>query len=630
MGGSTPPFAPGHTPSPPPVPQHTSPMARKDFGSPPSTRRPGIVDAGLRRNSAYSGRRLSTLDMDDDAKLLKESLAASRKLNEPSYGSNVRDSWALPSSSNHKVDNASVASWTPSETTPRPRKVQQYVDRDESLFDDTTAHTAHAALRFADSAPSPPVTQQAPQTKVMTPAQFERYRQDQERMRSVGGHSKDDEDEDDDDEPYDDEEEEMEKNRQIARQRRKQEAQMAVYRQQMMKVAGETPSNSASPTSAEPGRPQMYSAHSTPNLMNLGMPAEDEEEDEEVPLAILQAHGFPTKGKPQMRPSGSNPNLRAQAMSNGALPVFARHLPQDPYYGAGLQNPMHRESMAFGAGAGSVSGGSPRAGPPPGGLVGVIAGEERARAMRRGSPNSQGQFGAPVGGYDGMGMMHGSPSMMNLGGMGGMNPMMMNPGDPAQAQMNQQMQQMQQFMQVQMHFMQMMSQGQGQQPNGQMPMGPNELQRPSSAHAGAPQLQLRPGSNHQRAMTMMDPNSAPWMNGGGFGSTPSMSGGLGLGGYAPSIAPSERSNVGLPGRYRPVSTAVPIDNKSRTSTMASGALQGWENRNGQSTIKAVPKKSGMANVSDEDDDEGWEQMKKAKEKKKSIWRTKKTNKDLMT
>lgn len=54
--------------------------------------------------------------------------------------------------------------------------------------------------------------------------------------------------------------------------------------------------------------------------------------------------------------------------------------------------------------------------------------------------------------------------------------------------------------------------------------------------------------------------------------------------------------------------------------MMSSALQNWENKNAQSTIKAV-KKSG--NVSDEDDDEGWEEMKKKREQKKSIWRTKK-------
>jgi len=93
----------------------------------------------------------------------------------------------------------------------------------------------------------------------------------------------------------------------------------------------------------------------------------------------------------------------------------------------------------------------------------------------------------------------------------------------------------------------------------------------------------------------------------------------GQGGYAPSIAPSERNNIGLPGRYRPVSHAPAADNKSRASTM-SGALQGWENNNGAPTVKAVQK---PGNASDEDDEEGWEEMAKKREKKKSKWRTKK-------
>jgi len=120
-------------------------------------------------------------------------------------------------------------------------------------------------------------------------------------------------------------------------------------------------------------------------------------------------------------------------------------------------------------------------------------------------------------------------------------------------------------------------------------------------------------------MSSLDPNSVPWMQPGGT-FTPSIHGG----GYAPSIAPSERSNIGLPGRYRPVSQIPLADNKLRESTM-SGALQGWENKNGQTTITAVRK---TANVSDEDDEEGWEEMSKKREKKKSLWRTKKDSNGL--
>jgi hypothetical protein len=543
---------------------------------------------------------------------------ASRKLDEPSFSPKVRDSWALPSDKSYKVEDSTISSWNTGsvEATPRRKPVAKPQTQEDGLFDSNIVASANLAQQFQERPSSPPTTY-TPKNKVMTPAQFERYKQDQERLRSVGGQPKD-EDEDEEDEPYDDDEDEAEKNKQLAKQRRKQEAHMAVYRQQMMKVTGE-----AAP--AGPSKPSVFASQSSPNLATLGKAEEGEEEDEEVPLAILQAHGFPNKNKPPMRSMGSNPNLRAQSIVGGAdgrLPVFARNLPQDPYFGAGIVNPAHRESLAFGGGAGSVTG-APARGLPPGGLVGVIATEERSRAMRRGSPNPQGEYGPvppPSNGFNGMGMPH--PGMMNgMGAMGpmGMNPMMLTPGDQAQIEMSQQMQQ---FMQMQMQFMQMMTSGQGPPQNSQVPQMPQPPfgQTPTN---GSPSL--RPASPHQRAMTMMDPNSAPWLPQGSLFAPSVRNSGAG---YAPSIAPSERSNIGLPGRYRPVSQAPPVDNKSRASTM-SGALQGWENKNGSSTVKPV-KTSG--NVSDEDDEEGWEEMAKKREKKKSLWRTKKdTNgfKDLL-
>lgn len=616
---SPPAFAPRNDENVPPVPQHSTPL-RKPITSPAGVSRqharPPLTESGVRRNSAYSGPRQSIIDVgdDEDAKLLRESVLASRKLNTPSYSPQVRESWALPPTDTFKVDNIALSSWTTPSEEPTPRNPNATLPRDDSLFDDQILESANLAQKLANSTISPP--KQGTAGKVMTPAQFERYRQDQERMRSVGGQSKDDDDEEDD--TYEEEEDEAEKNRQLAKQRRKQEAHMSVYRQQMMKVTGETASSAGSPmisgkSSSLGNRPSIYATQSSPNLSNLGVPEEGEEEDEEVPLAILQAHGFPNKNKPPMRTSGSHTNLRAQA-SAGPLPVFARHLPEDPYVGAGLVHPTHRESMAFGGGAGSAYGG-PARNAPPGGLIGVIATEERSRAMRRGSPNPQGEYGPPpANGFNGMGM---PPNMMN--GMGQMGMPMMHPGDP----MNAQMQQMQEFMRVQMQFMQMMSQGpQNGSMNGQMQppfIPPQDFQRPNSAHGipnGSPML--RPGSSHQRAMSMLDPNSAPWMQQGGMQQggmyAPSMHG---QGGYTPSIAPSERSNVGLPGRYRPVSHMPQAsDSKSRASTMT-GALGGWEARNGQTTIKPVKKEA-----EDDDDEEGWEEMKKKRQQKKSLWKSK--------
>ncbi|TVY38957.1 hypothetical protein LSUB1_G003527 [Lachnellula subtilissima] len=618
---SPPPLAPRQQERAPPVPQHNTGYNR--------AQRPGaLADTGLRRTSGLSGKRQSTVDLgetvDEDALLLRESVNASRRLNGPDPHPQVRKSWALPSASSPPIEDTSASSWTTGsvQTTPKARKpVPMLSEHDDGLFDNHLAASANIAQRFQEeSSYPPPARNAAPQNKVMTPAQFERYKQDQERLRSIGGQSKDEEDEDDD-ETYDDDEDEAEKNRQLAKQRRKQEAHMVVYRQQMMKVTGETSSGPPAAT-----RPNVFTTQSSPNLGLSGKSSSDdnEEEDEEVPLAILQAHGFPNKSKPPR--IGSNPNLRASAQSlagnpaDPRLPVFARHLPQDPYFGASVVNPMNRESFGFGGGgpgsvAGSLSGG-PSRGLQPGGLVGVIATEERSRAMRRGSPNPQGEYGPPSNGFNGMGGMGMPPNGMTPGQMGPMgpgNPMMMTPGDQAQIQMSQQMQQ---FMQMQMQFMQMMTSGQSQgqgppQQNGHMSQpSMGSMPQPNSPH-------LRPTSSHQRAMTMLDPNAAPWMqNGHGSLYAPSMNG---QGGYTPSIAPSERSNIGLPGRYRPVTHTPAADNKSRTSTMT-GALQGWENKNSTATVKAV-KKSG--NEEEEEDEEGWEEMKKKREKKKSKWRTKK-------
>ena len=603
LNSSPPPFAPRNEDLSLPIPRHTSPTSTRQ------QQPEAFTDAGLRS----AGHRDSIVDYDEDARLLRDSVNASRKLNLPSYSPQVRDSWALPCDKPYKVDDTTVSTWSmgSTEATPRARKPvpkPQPQPQEDSLFDSHIAASADLAERFQEQPISPPTTY-TPRNKVMTPAQFERYKQDQERLRNIGGQVDDeDEEEDEEEEHYDDDVGNAEKAKQLAKQRRKQEAHMAVYRQQMMKVTGD-----AAPAGIS--RPAVIATQSTPNLASLGKAEEGDEEDEEVPLAILQAHGFPNKNKPPMRSTGSNPNLRAPSMAggvNGSLPVFARNLPQDPYFGAGIVNPAHRESMAFSGGASSVNGAAPSKGLPTGGLVGVIATEERSRAMRRGSPNPQGEYGSlppPANGFNGLGM---PPNPANLNGMGigsmGMNPMMMmTPGDQAQLQMSQQMQQ---FMQMQMQFMQMMTSGQGppQQQNGNMsPQFSGQLPTPGSPSP-------RPSSSHQRAMTMLDPNSVPWLpQGSSYASSIRNSGG----GYAPSIAPSERSNIGLPGRYRPVSHVPAQENRSKTYSM-SGALQGWENTNGTSTIKPVV---NSGNISDEDDEEGWQDMAKKRENKKSSWRT---------
>ena len=597
---------------------------------------------------------------DDDAKLLQDSVLAGRYLS----GNNEFSSVPL---GRFRRDEDNFGGFSRSTVLSNSSK------NDENMFEGRWKQSA-----ISSAGRSPPAVQNQPRNKVMTPAQFEQYRQNKQQHASAGTVTKQPEEDDEEDEiNYDDDDDEAEKSKRQTKQRRKQEATMTIYRQQMMKVTGESPMQS----SPSPSRPILPASMSAPQLTLLKAPSpdfrqgvSDEDDDEEVPLAILQAHGFPNKNRPPVRLStvGSNPNLRATARqstlpgrpssaigdgsSSGAqrqssLPAFARNLPQDPFVGAGIARPAVRESLTFGAGASgreSVM--------PPGGLVGVIASEERSRAMRRGSPNMESQrfsTAPPPGpqspGFDPVAgipphMMYGNGSnvpMMSGGqgmpaGMGppgmlmpGMHPQMGQPmlsaGEQAQIQMTQQMQQ---FMQMQMQFMQMMTGNQpgappmqqpygagmpgsqtiGNLPNRQSMMGDVMMEQPHRADAG------------MRTMSMVHPPSVPFMQPHpGYAS--SLRNGAANAGYTPSIAPSERSNVGLPGRYRPVSQAPQIPGDKHRSNSMSGALESFKHSMEKSTITVVSK---TGNGSDDDDEEGWEAMKAKREKKKSLWRGKKT------
>ncbi|KAH6685250.1 hypothetical protein F5X68DRAFT_222838 [Plectosphaerella plurivora] len=592
-----------------------------------------------------SNNRHSDIIEDEDSELLKESLAASQMLG-----------GAPASLAGRARRNDDSARWKSNNTN------QEYKQGDENMFEGSLAHASRVANRYVSRDPSPP------RNKVMTPAQFERYRMDKERQGTLteSGRAREEPDDDEEDN-YEDDEDDIERQRQAAKQRKKQEAHMTVYRQQMMKVTGEA-------AGATAPRPTLPLSASSPNLTNLGgiPPAGksegDEDEDEEIPLAILAAHGFPNKNKPPTRLTmmASNPDMRgsvqqqarpgssmgdqgapAQQNRGSHLPAFARRLPQDPFLGAGLVNNANRDSMHLGGGAPAQSPGPM----PPGGLVGVIAHEERTRAMRRGSPHIEnfnmgqgnGTYGAAHPAFDPVQGI--PPNMMynNNMGMPQMPQQSLTVGDQAQLQMNQQMQQ---FMQMQMQFMQMMAVG-GQQ-GGAMGARPMSYMPPQSvadmssrqSFVGDTMFAMnsmmdpspRPGmAPSMRTMSMVQPNSESWIQPGAGGYAPSIHAPQGAG-YAPSIAPSERSNVGLPGRYRAVSQVGPPQDFAarRTSTM-SGALNlnGWD----QPTIKAVKKtpspplsklSSAVVKGDDEDDEKGWEAMKAKREKKRSLWRTKKT------
>ena len=637
--------------------------------------------AAGRKLSRQSGNLTGYKDSDDEADNPAASLIPESSYPSPnavpapqrSAGRNIRQRSPTPLFDSSDQDFSAVP-WRQDsiETTPRAQKRELVHQKERSLFDASPQPTRRSALPADSHVQSPPKSDN--QNKIMTPAQFERYRKEQEmRREQYFNHDLSDEEGDD----YEDDDE-IERNKQLARQRRKQEAHLSVYRQQMMKVTGEQPSDLPG-TQLRPSvdRSNMSAPNptdrSTTPTFSFDKPSDptktSDDEDEDVPLGVLAAHGFPSKNRPPTALSNSSASIQYKSESYpppplsttgtsapGAargLPPFARNLPPDPYYGAGLVNPSNRESLALGHGAPA----SVHAGPPPsmapGGLVGVIAGEERARAARRGSPNAQGNYSSPL--PPGM-------SQMQMGMLPGIPPMM-SPGEQATVQMSEQMSQM---MHMQMQWMQqmqlMMTSGMqsGSQlpspfPNTQQDMNmsvgmvapPGKTQRPvSSDPRSVPGTPAGAQEKQQRAMSLMGPASAAgWQpqNSSRNSVVPSMmSGALGRPdpGYTASIAPSERSNVGMPSRYRPVSTA-PADEHaqraaSRTSTFTSGMLQsGVSGRNsGLSTpadrqsktslrpvFQTLPRKS---TASDDDDEEGWEEMKKRREKKKSMWRMNKT------
>ncbi|KAI1131705.1 hypothetical protein F5Y10DRAFT_43986 [Nemania abortiva] len=535
---------------------------------------------------------------------------------------------------------------------------------DGNIFDKSFGRPPRIAGRIGGRSNTAP---QNHSNKVMTPEEFEKYRENKAKEERQGYLDSGETDKEDEEINYeDDEDDELERSKQIQKQRRKQEAHLSVYRQQMMKVTGE----SSNPTP----RPTMSTSLSTPNLplthaVNNGNtpspPPDGSDEDEEVPLAILAAHGFPNKNRPPTRLStmGSQPNLRGAMQASatagdgastvapgGRLPPFARKLPQDPYLGAGLINQPPRESIAFAGGAPAPS--RPL---PTGGLVGVIANEERARALRRGSPaidnakNSMPQLQSTPG-FDPINGI--PPQMMYPMGMQPMQAPMLTPGDQAQLQMNQQMTQ---FMQMQMQFMQMMasqnaSHSQAPPPHlmGHMPsqsvgqfgdmsrnsfmggdMARNSMMGSDMSRASfidAPMsggmgpglnLNVPPGAPQTRTMSMVQPSSASWIQQPPQPNyLPSIQ--VPGGGYAPSIAPSERSNIGLPGRYRPVSS-VGFEKPGRTSTMSAAIPAVHSKLQAETKVSPITKDDD-----DEDDDEGWAAMKAKREQKKGLWRAKKS------
>ena len=187
-------------------------------------------------------------------------------------------------------------------TLPQIEKMETFKETfSTNLFENTISPDAKRSLL-----PSSKPIVSAAKGKVVTPAEFEKLRQQAE-----------------DDSEEEEEEEDIARDEtyqiDLAKQRQRQQAALSIYRQQMTKVVGATASPALNPE--------------RPSSQFGGIPEVDDESDE-IPLGILMAHGFPQTNS---RPSSAQSRDRSVSLdakrtpSPGNLPVFAKHLPADPH-----------------------------------------------------------------------------------------------------------------------------------------------------------------------------------------------------------------------------------------------------------------------------------------------------------
>jgi len=549
-------------------------------------------------------------------------------------------------------------------TTPRAIKADAVQDEEEPLFDISIVNAIYTTGARTTPPSQTPQKQERPKPglkKTMTTAEFEALRHKEDMFSSGGNVRTDDDSEDEYGSDGDDPDVQAQKQRIERAKQHQKDVQFAIYRQQQRKAVGNQS------TTLPPGLPR--ASQSTPNF-TFGAPSvagasQSSSEDDDTPLALLQAHGFPSSKNPP------NPQFRAQSYiapprpvsgANAAssrpqsavkLPPFARRLPEDPYLSTSdLVNSVNRQSLGMnqlGAPsnyAGSVRDVNPIMSGPPGGLIQVIAEEEQRKSMRRGSPNYNGQYGSNQ-----QHMMPHQPQPHQMAmGMGGQNPASVYANEgmsgfapPNHAQSNaffdqnafnnqvlaiiqqQQavmMQQYGQMNQVNMGYTNQMGptpaslkgfgydsafppsgtghmrqtgigQMQGMPMSG-LPLPQNRPMSMASHNGSRPQfsqsrtMSMAAGPRPQqqlRTMSMLNP--PPMM---GFGTDAP---------YPPSVAPSERSNIGNPSRYKSVSNAKLGTDGGSTITSAS---QAPTNSNFLSATIHRGKKASSSPAADDDED----------------------------
>lgn len=516
--------------------------------------------------------------------------------------------------------------------------------------------------------------------KIMTAAQFESYREVKGRQDSSEADEESHGDGRDDDSDNEDEAAISKRHR---NERRKQEAHIINYRKNMIKTTG------------DPNLLPTRSALSTPPSPS---------QDDDVPLALLQVRRRPSERsraptrlgtpksntslrstiqQPVRRPSTaqsiasqqptrqpstarsvvsqhgpsrrpSTGQSKASQNPNSPLPVFARGLPHDPF-GANNRNvpsgavypPQAQQSLY------------------PGGLVSVIAIEQRDRAMRRRAQSRAPKMnpqqnhmhwggGAPAYPYGQASSMYGAPGMQQP-------QMRMSHAQPAPSLrsdvQSQIMQQTAQHLNSQLWLMQMMNcmnqQGnpnfapmpqqpwQGYNPMPQVngfpvpPPAPVESfsTLPAYANAGMGPAgmdyaafqaaqQFRVNMSTHRPGTMYTPSIAP-----------SERSNVGLPSryrpgtmYTPSIAPSERSTVGLPSRYRPVSKAASQRGiETNTPTKDTNSINRYLGATGGDTTSVA--QSGSSGFGSGQSEQGTRVKKEKKDKRRAMWMGKRETSD---
>ncbi|TLD39127.1 hypothetical protein E2P81_ATG00114 [Venturia nashicola] len=491
----------------------------------------------------------------------------------------------------------------------------------------------------------PSHTRTGSQAGVLTAAQFAALKLQEKKVAGSGKAPAESESDDDYEDDSDDEEVQAQKRKLQAH----KEAQHAIWRQRMKKDIGDH---------SGPARPD-YSRknRSAPNLTYTQSNAGSDDEDDDVPLAILQAHNFPNNNRPPDPRNSANSfvsNQMSQSGSVGArpgnktrgtnLPIFAPRVnPQDlPYVGADLVQGANREQLRFNnSGAMTQYGSAPRGPPPrnvnlpPNGLIGIIVDEERGKAARRGSPNGPNGMGyLPASGQ--MSPMPGMvPQMGQMGGYG-------MPVDPHFHQQQQQIAALQQQISLQQQLYELQSQnmhlgmgggsvmGSGQSMMGAAPMMSNRSIMGQPFMAGGSQygnrpisvavnggLGSRPPLHQARTMSMASQSGFLQPNGRAMsmasfglpamGNLPSFAPG-----YAPSVAPSERSNIGQPSRYKPVSFP---DGGSTITAGSTAAQPGNNNLNKKNSggflnvmVHHGGKKSSSVVKNDGEDEEDWSKV----------------------